>query len=339
MFKHLKIDVTGGSHDKYIKCVLSGNIKGIKINHETIETFLELRRGIESINTPRKENDKYEFLSGVENDIITSDIIEFIVYNTNVLAKDYKLDILRPLHADYIMHMQNDYQTGGGVFSGRITVIYVILGAILSNYTKSYISGHISTVGNISDVSIKNNSFEQSNFPVIDENVRDEMLNYIMNYKKQNISVGANLEFKISNVEELLGGFLFNSLESYITANLFAIPGVKGVTFGDYKNGTLSSEVIDTYEIINDSIKSNNNFNGGINGGFSNGYEDIILNVIMRPTPTTSNIQPLFKNNNGKIEILENNIVGRHDSFIANRAVIVIISMLYITMFDMKRSN
>lgn len=339
MFKNLNIEITGASHSEYISCKVSGKISGIKIDHTRIETFLELRRGLEQINTPRRELDRYEFKNGVENDTITSDTMIFRVYNTNIKKGDYKKEILRPLHADYIMHLQDDMQTGGGIFSARITVVYVILGAILSNYTTTNISGHISKVGNLIDESIKNRKFTQTNFPVINNKVKDEMLNYITENKAKNISVGATLTFKIADVDPLLGGHLFNSLESYISANLFAIPGVKGITFGAYDHATSSSDVIDTYKVVNNEITSTHNFNGGINGGFSNGYEDIILNVIMRPTPTTSEIQPLFKNNNGKIEILENNIVGRHDAFIANRAVIVIISMLYITMFDMKRSK
>lgn len=339
MFKNLSIDITGASHSEYITCTLKGDIKGIKFDNNQIEAFLELRRGLVDINTSRVEKDRYEFKKGVINNVIVEDVIELCVYNNNIKPSDYKKDILRPLHADYVMYLQDDIKTGGGIFSARITVVYVIIGAILSNYTTVNITGHIAQVGNIHDDSIKNVKFSQSNFPVISEIKKEEMLNYIKVNRENNVSLGANLEFKISNVEPLLGGYLFSSLESYITANLFAIPGVKGIVFGDYKAVTTSSDVIDTYEINNNKISSVKNYNGGINGGFSNGYEDIILNVMMRPTPTTSNIQPLFKNNNGKIEILENKVKGRHDSFIANRAVIVIISMLYITMFDMKRSK
>lgn len=335
MFRNLEINISGGSHDAYIEASIKGPLKNIIINEKKIESFLALRRGRRDINTPRVEVDNYEFTSGVINNVITENMIRIKIYNNNIKPKDYQPTYLRQLHADYIMHLKGNYQTGGGIYSARITIVYVILAAILDDYIGESVFGHIKQIKHIKDISIQENDIQSDVFPVIDTSIKEDMLKLIIDNMGKNISLGAKLEFKISNVTPLLGGDLFDSFESYLSANLFAIPGVKGVMFGQFNEYSDSLDVIDSYE-INDVISSKKNYNGGINAGYSNGYEDIIFSITMRPTPTTAKIQPIFNINNDTIEIIEKEISGRHDAFIANRAVIVIISMTIITLFDLK---
>lgn len=335
MFKNIDIKIEGGSHEAFIIARVKGNFKGLKISHEIIREFLTLRQGTIDINTSRIELEEYEFISGVKNDVIINNEFEIKVYNKNIKPSDYKPEYLRPLHADYIMYLKNEYKTGGGIYSGRITVIYTILGAILVNYIPEEVTGHIKQIQDLIDEDIRDNEVVQDIFPVINKEVKEQMINLILENKHNNISLGAKLEFKIRNPQALMGGDLFESFESYLSANLFAIPGIKAISFGDYSPYTTSIDVIDNYE-INEEIKSIKNYNGGVNAGYTNGYEDVIFSVTMRPTPTTSKIQPIFKINNDTIELVNSTTKGRHDAFIANRAIIVIIAMTIITLFDMK---
>ena len=89
----------GESHGRGIGGVIDGMPAGIKIEYE-----LNRRRpGQSSIVTPRKENDKVEFLSGVYEGYSTGAPIGFVIYNENQHSSDYNnlKETFRPSHADY----------------------------------------------------------------------------------------------------------------------------------------------------------------------------------------------------------------------------------------------
>ena len=74
--------------------------------------------GQSKISTPRKEDDKVEFLSGVFDGVSTGTPIAFIIWNQNQHSKDYDhlKDIYRPSHADYTYQQKygvRDYRGGG----------------------------------------------------------------------------------------------------------------------------------------------------------------------------------------------------------------------------------
>ena len=83
----------------------------------------------ESKKTPPK------FLSGVFNGFTTGAPIALMVENKEVDSSDYEAikDLPRPGHADYPASMKyggfNDYR-GGGRFSGRLTVAFIMAGAV-----------------------------------------------------------------------------------------------------------------------------------------------------------------------------------------------------------------
>ena len=72
----------GESHGKGIGGVIDGMPAGIKIEYDFIQNELNRRRpGQSSIVTPRKENDKVEFLSGIYEGYSTGAPIGFVIYN------------------------------------------------------------------------------------------------------------------------------------------------------------------------------------------------------------------------------------------------------------------
>jgi chorismate synthase len=92
------------------------------------------RPGQSNISTPRKEEDKVEFLSGIFEGKSTGAPIAFVIWNENQRSADYNhlKDVYRPSHADFTYQQKygiRDYR-GGGRSSARETAARVAAGAI-----------------------------------------------------------------------------------------------------------------------------------------------------------------------------------------------------------------
>ncbi|MGL5020642.1 MAG: chorismate synthase [Mycoplasmatales bacterium] len=348
MFRNLKINIYGTSHDKYIGCTVTGLHVGHIINMVKVKNDLSLRQGNVDINTARVEENNIIFLQGVEKNKIIDNKISFVIENKNINKKDYLKGVIRPGHADYIgykMQGLNYNYAGGGKFSGRLTTLYVIVGSICEDLLDMKVYGHIKQVGNFKDDCIKDATIEQldninNDFPMINKDTKKKAYNYVKKIKKDKDSVGALLAFRITNPIFKMGGYDFESFESYLSSNLFAIGAIKGINFG------LGNDYITSLgSFANDSINidkfgviiSEKNHGGGINGGFTNGYEDILFECIIRPTPSIFKEQKTIKLTKNGFENYTLNLQGRHDTLIANRALYVIKAMTYITIYDLSK--
>lgn len=341
--KTLKINVSGNSHDQYIYLTASNIPNGLVIDHDLIKTNLSKRKPHNFFNTNRIEEDIYDFLSGVENNITTGEELIIRVSNNNVSSKDYQYGIIRPGHADYVGYetiKEYDYR-GGGPFSGRLTVLFVILGSILQPYVFERVYGKISQIGNITDtkiIDLTTQQLQEINNELYFYNPEkfDKALNLLKKAKINNDSVGGLVEIKITNPSLGLGGLYFDSFESNLCQNLFAIGGIKGINFGlgfDFvtKSGNYCADSLSIHE---NKISSLHNCQGGINGGITNGYEDIIFNCIIKPPASTFTSRKTIIKTDTAYQNYTLNLTGRHDVFIANRILPVIIAMTYITIFD-----
>lgn len=155
--------IFGESHGDGIGVVIDGLPSGISINEVQVKRELKRRSGQASFNTPRKEEDHYEIISGYYNGYTTGTPLTVLFRNQNTQSKDYThlKDHPRPGHADHTGDIQskgyNDYR-GGGHFSGRITTPIVFLGCICRQllhtmYSEFQIDTHILNFQNICDTS------------------------------------------------------------------------------------------------------------------------------------------------------------------------------------------
>lgn len=116
------------------------------------------RPGQSKLTTPRKEDDKVRFLSGLNTKGITlGSPITMIVDNQNIKPGDYsEMDnVPRPGHADftYIQKYNIKAESGGGRSSARETVGRVCAGALAQQFLKGLginFNAWVSAVGNIS---------------------------------------------------------------------------------------------------------------------------------------------------------------------------------------------
>ena len=114
---------------------------------------------------------------------------------------------------------------------------------------------------------------------------------------------------------------------------MFAIPGVKGVEFGDgfasaAKRGSVRNDMI-----VSESGATYTNNEGGINGGIANG-NDIVVRVAIKPTPSIAKEQMTYDFAKGEVSPLI--IGGRHDACIARRAAVVVEAMAAVALADLK---
>ncbi len=105
----------------------------------TVDDFMpdiERRKGgMQKGTTPRKEDDIPIFKTGVFNNKTTGAPITILFDNKNTRSGDYEKQraVPRPGHADFVAHQKfggfEDF-SGGGHFSGRLTVCLVAAGVI-----------------------------------------------------------------------------------------------------------------------------------------------------------------------------------------------------------------
>ena len=155
--RNLHLEIYGGSHDDKIGVRLIGLPAGEKIDTDELHAFLARRApGSTKYGTRRKEADTPHFLSGMENDTLTGETLEAVIYNTNMRSGDYPAipDVPRPSHADFTArekyHGFEDYR-GGGHFSGRLTAPLCIAGGMCKQWLAQRgirIGAHIVQIGN-----------------------------------------------------------------------------------------------------------------------------------------------------------------------------------------------
>lgn len=345
----IKMTLFGESHGDAMGITIDGIAAGIQLDEELIKSSLTKRRPKSIYSTSRSEADSYKIITGVYNGFTTGAPITFIIENTNKISTDYSSlkNKPRPSHADYPAfvkyHGFNDPR-GGGIFSGRLTALMVIAGAIakqILNEKGISIGSHIQRIHEIEDdlfdkVSISPeiiSNLESLDFPLLNPNIESKMKETIAWAKDNENSVGGIVESAIIGLPAGLGDPLFFSLESHLASLLFSVPSIKGFEFGlgfDITKKT-GKEVNDQYMIQNETIKTITNNNGGILGGITTGMP-VVLRVAVKPTPSIGLPQQTINLESLSEETLE--IKGRHDPAIVNRVVHVINSVLYFGILD-----
>ncbi len=342
-----KVTTWGESHGRALGAVIDGCPSGVPLSEKDIQPFMERRRpGRSEINTPRKEEDKVEILSGVFDGLTLGTPISLIVWNkdSDPSAYDNIKDIYRPGHADFGFASKfnaRDHR-GGGRSSGRETVSRVAAGAIASKVLENLgvsVRAYVRSIGNIE---IDYGRFEEEAIvetptAMPDRKASIEALEYIRRIKESGDSAGGVVECVVKNVLPGIGDPVFDKLDAMLSHAVMSIGAVKAVEIGD---GTAvsrmkGSENNDAFKKEGRSVVPKTNHSGGIMGGISNGA-DIILRAYIKPTPSISKPQKTADSHGNETELV---ISGRHDPVIAPRAAVVVESMTAITVLDAMLMN
>lgn len=348
---NIRLSIFGESHGVGIGINIDGLPVGIELDLDNIKKEMARRApGSSDLTTPRKEEDKFEILSGYYNGKTTGAPLCIVIYNKNTISADYEItkEFIRPSHSDYTAHIKykgfNDYR-GGGHFSGRISAPLVFAGAICRQALEKegiFLGSHIKSIKDIEDDSFdmlgvneeELKRLRSNSFPLLREELEHKMKETILAAKNEKDSVGGVIETAVINLSPGLGEPFFDSVESTLAHLIFSVPATKGIEFGAGFgiSKMKGSEANDGYLLANDKIQTYSNNNGGLLGGITTGMP-IIFRVAIKPTSSIGKMQRtvnIVKKENGTVEIQ-----GRHDPCIVTRALPVVEAVTAIGIYDL----
>lgn len=317
---NFKIEIYGGSHTESLGVIISGVPAGIPLTEADFEADLSRRRSGAKGTTPRKEGDVPHIVSGVADGVTTGEKLEVVFYNENTRSGDY--DRLRnhprPSHADLTArHKYGDGfdLRGGGIFSGRMTLLLVAAGVVAKKVAQAEYTSRIVELGGCTD----STKFDE----------------VVAAAQRDGDSVGGVIECTVTGAGRDLGEPFFDSVESIAAHLLFSVPAVKGVEFGSGFAGVTLRGSERNDRIVDAEGRTATNHEGGINGGITNG-NPIVVRVAIKPTPSIAQPQDTFNFISQSVEPLT--IGGRHDACIVLRASVVIEAVMAIALAELKLS-
>ena len=350
--ENLKLSIFGQSHGPAIGMTLDGIPAGLPVDLDALQKFLNRRApGQNDWSTPRKEEDRPEFLSGLVDGYTCGAPIAAVIYNKNTRSGDYSnlKDCPRPGHADYTAQVKyGGFQdaAGGGHFSGRLTAPLCIAGGLCKQWLEEMgisIYAHIQSIGDVEDFlpfSLMANMQDavSPDFPVIDPNAGEQMRQRIAKAKADGDSVGGVIQCVILGLPAGIGEPMFGGVESRIAQIVYGIPAVKGLDFGAGFDAAFNvgSENNDPFSVVGGKIQTASNYCGGILGGITNGMP-VYFRAAIKPTPSIGKPQQTVNLKTGEITTLE--VKGRHDPCIVPRAVPVVEAAAAIAIYDMILGN
>lgn len=339
----------GESHGKAVGCVIDGIPAGIEINMLEVQQAVNKRKPKEeAYQTPRKEADVVNILSGMYDNITLGSPICIIINNDNVQSSHYDniKDIYRPGHADYTYNMKygtRDYR-GGGRSSIRITAPLVAAGDIARQILLHYISldlvCYVSQIGNVKvdkKINWEKDAIAESVIFCPDNIKSQQMLESIATCYNDGDTLGGAIFCTIKNLPVGIGEPIFGKIQAMLSHAMMSINTVKSIAWGDGIHSTAmkGSEMNDAF-INNDGlVATKTNHHGGILGGISSGM-DIPFEVFFKPISSIKKSQQTI---NKKLQEVTVTVQGRHDVCAVPRAVAIVEAYTYIVLLDLYLQN
>ena len=332
--RKFRVTVFGESHGEAIGVVLDGVPAGLDICEADFEKDLLRRKSGARGTTPRLESDTPQIFSGVFEGHSTGAPLAILFRNENTKSQDYAqfAAMPRPGHADLTAALRwddcNDPR-GGGHFSGRMTLPVVAAGVvakkiladatILDETPCSEINARIVELGG------------EEILRCAQDDMSAEWKEAIEDAVKAGDSLGAVVECCVPNIDPGYGEPFWDSVESQIAHAVFAIPGVRGVEFGDgFKAAAMKGS--EHNDPIGPDARPTKNGAGGVNGGLTSGAP-IVFRVAFKPTSSISCAQQTFNFETGEMDTLQ--IKGRHDACFALRCPVIVEAMTAIVLADL----
>jgi len=334
--------------------VVSGVPAGIKLDAQKIQNELDKRRpGRSKIDSPRKETDRVEIVSGMFEGKTTGAPVGLLIRNIDtqdIHIDQYRQvkDVIRPGHAEvnfFYKYGRHADWCGAGRASGRETCARVAGGAVakqilaregievLSHVIESHgIKGRCLTGGTMSFQEMKAN-YRKNDLNCCDLDAADEMLADLLEVREAGDTAGGVIELVARGVPAGLGEPVFDKLKATIAHGLCSIGAMTGLEFGDGFRAAkmLGSEWNDQPLLEDGRVRFETNHCGGFLGGMSNG-EDLLVKMSVKPTPTISKNQKTVDMMTMEAKTLE--AITRRDVTILPRIYPVAEAMAAIAVLD-----
>ena len=314
-----RLALFGESHGEALGILIDGLPAGIPLDEADFENDLARRRSGAAGTTPRRESDRVRIAAGLYEGRTTGAPLALLFTNENTRPGDYDrfAHHFRPSHADWVAREKfrglNDPR-GGGHFSGRLTLPLTAAGVVAKKLLDGVrFTTRLTEVGGECD-------------PARFETVLREAA-------AAGDSVGAVAECRPEGGGVGWGEPFFDTAEGLIAHLLYAVPGIKGVEFGDGFAAARLRGSEHNDPILNAAGTTATNHAGGVAGGILNG-NPLIVRAAFKPTASIAREQFTFDAATGRQEPLA--IGGRHDVCIAIRGAAAVEAAVAIALADLK---
>ncbi len=349
--ERFRIRLIGSSHGPEVGVAIQGVPPGTRIDVRRIQSELDRRRPYgRRLATKRQEEDRLVVDAGVgEGDRTDGTLFRAHVANEDVRREPYDRmrDTPRPGHADYparVRYGADADLSGGGIFSGRMTVGLVIAGSIARSllaekgvaivaFTRS-IGPVDAEVAESIDLATLADRVAAQEVGTPDPEVARQMEEAIAEARRAGDSLGGVVEVRVTGVPVGLGEPFFDSIESSIAHLAFSVPAIKAIEFGAGFEGARmrGSEHNDAFVWRGGRVATETNHAGGVLGGLADGMP-IVFRAAVKPTSSIA--RPQRTVDLATQEPAELVVTGRHDPCIVPRAVVVLESVAAIALTDL----
>jgi len=305
---HAAADASG--YGGALFCIVNGVPGGIELDVAKIQNELDKRRpGQSNLDSPRKETDQVEVVSGLFEGVTTGAPVGLLIRNVDtqdVHIDQYRQvkDVIRPGHAEVnFFHKYGEHGDwcGAGRASGRETVGRVAGGAVakqilaregievLAHVIESHgIAGRCIRDGTMTFEQMKAN-YRTNDLNCCDPDAAPKMIEDLLAVGEAGDTAGGAIEIVARGVPAGLGEPVFDKLKATIAHGLCSIGAMTGLEFGagSAAAGAMGSEWNDQPFVEDGRVRWRTNRCGGFLGGMSNG-EDLLIRMHVKPTPTLS---------------------------------------------------
>ena len=293
---HFQLEIFGASHAPTVGITLRGVPASLPLQAADFTADLLRRKSGALGTTPRIEED----VPVIDDARATDGTLTLTFANRNYRDADYAdfLDIPRPGHADFVAKARYGSLLDGR-FSGRMTLPLVAAGVVAKKM--------------ITPVRVEASLVEIGGIPASDEASVKEALDAVL---REGDSLGGVIECRCTGVPVGLGEPFFDPLESLLAHAVFAIPGIRGIEFGDGFAAARMKGSEHNDPFVDAAGHTARNGAGGINGGLSNG-NPLVFRVAVKPTSSIRKVQRTFDFAHG--QMVDYSVPGRHDTCFALR--------------------
>ena len=324
--RKFRVSIFGESHGELIGVVIDGVPAGLELSEQDFAADIARRKSGAKGTTPRIEEDKPMIVSGIYEGHTTGAPLTVVFRNGNTHSEDYSLfaAMPRPGHADLTAALKwDDCQDprGGGHFSGRLTLPVVAAGVVAKR-----LLADATILDETPLTSIDARIVELGGTAIPDQ--WDDAVGHAV---REGDSLGAVVECTVKEVDPGYGEPFWDSVESVISHAVFAIPGVRGIEFGDgFEAARMKGS--EHNDPIGPDGRPTKNGAGGVNGGITNGAP-LVFRVAFKPTASIRKAQQTFNFQTGEMDTLE--VPGRHDVCFALRTPVIVEAMTAIALADL----
>ena len=280
--------------------VVEGCPAGLTVSTKILQAELDRRKpGKHPWDSPRKELDQAEIVSGVFKGKTLGTPIAVLIFNKNQKSKDYNLikKQARKGHSEDLWKIKFGHydHRGGGRSSGRETVGRVIAGAFARMFIQKTCPNFkvMSFVKQIEQLHLQNQELKTAESLFKKSKTSDgfiarfphkekskQVLELLMKAKNSGESLGSLLELWIENLPKGLGQPLFHKFKSDLAQSIMSLGASTALEIGLGKDsaGTKGSQF----------HKHKKNY-GGIRGGLTTG-ERVVVRVAFKPPASLGKI-------------------------------------------------